>query len=67
MNIYETYILVLDEEPCKMEVLKWNKWITKVVIIIITIIIIIIILPNIKQSKCNQAISLVGQKIWSEN
>ena len=22
MNIYETYILVLDEEPCKMEVLK---------------------------------------------
>ena len=22
MNIYEPYILVLDEEPCKMEVLK---------------------------------------------
>ena len=22
MNIYEAYILILDEEPCKMEVLK---------------------------------------------
>ena len=28
MNIYEPYILVLDEELCKMEVLKWNKWLT---------------------------------------
>ena len=26
MNIYEPYILSLDKEPCKVEVLKWNKW-----------------------------------------
>ena len=45
MNVYEPYILVLDEGPCKMDVLKWNKSIImKVVIIIIIIIILIIII-----------------------
>ena len=39
MNIYEPYILVLDEGSCKMDVLKWNKSIIIVIIIIIIIII----------------------------
>ena len=43
MNVYEPYILVLDEGPCKMDVLKWNKSIIMKVVIIIIIIIIIII------------------------
>ena len=51
MNIDETCILVLDEESCKMEVLKWNKWLIIIIvviimIVIITIIIVIIISPR---------------------
>ena len=38
MNIYEPYILVLDKEPCKIEVLKWSKWLIIIIIIIIIII-----------------------------
>ena len=32
MNVYEPCILVLDEEPCKMEVLQW-KWLMMIIII----------------------------------
>ena len=44
MNIDETCILVLDEESCKMEVLKWNKWLIIIIVVIIMIVIIIIII-----------------------
>ena len=44
MNIDETCILVLDEESCKMEVLKWNKWLIIIVVVIIMIVIIITII-----------------------
>ena len=44
MNIDETCILVLDEELCKMEVLKWNKWLIIIIVVIIMIVIIIIII-----------------------
>ena len=42
MNIYEPCILVLHKKPCKLEVLKWNKWLIIIIIIIIIIITIII-------------------------
>ena len=41
MNIYEQCILVLDEEPCKMQVLKQKKRLMMIIIIIIIILIIV--------------------------
>ena len=38
MNIYDQCILVLDKEPCKMQVLKQKKLLITIIIIIIIII-----------------------------
>ena len=34
MNIYEPYVVILDQDPRKMEVLKWNKWLLLLIIVI---------------------------------
>ena len=56
MNIDETCILVLDEESCKMEVLKWNKWLIIIIVVIIMIVIIIIIVIIISPRPGNTAL-----------
>ena len=49
MNIYEPRILVLDKEPCKMKVLKWNKWLVIIITTTTTKIIIITAMISFNQ------------------
>ena len=73
MNIYEPCILVLAEEPCEIEVLKWNKWliIIIIIIIIITTIIIIIIIQTYWGNEISEIlkpfkreIDMLNQENW---